>query len=75
MAKNKDIKIIRRIRRIEFWYKGEFYIYEFRSENNAEYPFIWKDGTKIYGPLINNSTEEGIEVYNAIFNETVDQKF
>jgi len=67
MAKNKEeIRVVRKIRRIEFWYKDEFYVYEFRSENNTEFAFIWKNEARIYGPVINRSTEEGIEVYNAI---------
>jgi len=75
MAKNKEeIRVVRKIRRIEFWYKDEFYVYEFRSENNTGYSFIWKNGARIYGPMINHSTEEGIEVYNAIQPKIVNKE-
>jgi hypothetical protein len=75
MAKNKeDIRIIRKIRRIEFWYKDEFYVYEFRSENNTGYAFIWKGNNRIYGPLVNHSTEEGKEVYNAIHTKIANRE-
>jgi hypothetical protein len=67
----KNLKIIRKTKRIEFWYKNEFYIYEVRSEKSIDAIFIWKDRERIYGPLINHSTEEGREVYEAIQKEIV----
>jgi hypothetical protein len=67
MAKDKSgIRIIRKIRRIEFWYNDEFFTYELRSEGKEEASFIWKDGARIYGPLMHHSTEEGREVFNLI---------
>ena len=51
------MKIIRKISRVEFWYKDEFYVYECREENNSKFEFIWNDGKRIYGPLVNHSSE------------------
>ncbi|HRT03774.1 MAG TPA: hypothetical protein P5513_07535 [Candidatus Diapherotrites archaeon] len=65
------MKIIRKISRVEFWYKDEFYVYECREENNSKFEFIWNDGKRIYGPLVNHSSEEGIEIYNSIKNKLI----
>jgi hypothetical protein len=67
MEKNKaEIQIIRRSHKTNFWYNDEFFTYEVITEGKEEASFIWKSGARIYGPLIQHSTEEGIEVYNAI---------
>ena len=66
MAKKNDLRIIRKTKKIEFWYKNEYFIYEYRSEGNTGFAFIWKDQEKIYGPFQRDWTEEGQEVFNAI---------
>jgi len=33
---NDDFKIIRKVNKIDFWYKGEFYIYETRLGPGAD---------------------------------------
>ena len=65
MAK-KDLRIIRKTKRVEFWYKDEFYIYEFRSDSKSGFAFIWKGQEKIYGPMMGDQTDEGIKVHKAI---------
>ena len=69
----KDLRIIRKAKRIEFWYKDEFYIYELRTEKGVDATFIWKDSERIYGPNINHTSEEGQKVYNAI-QKKIDKK-
>jgi len=69
----KDLRIIRKTKRIEFWYKNEFYVYEVRSEKGVDATFIWKDTERIYGPYITHVSEEGQEVYKAIQKE-IDKK-
>jgi len=65
MAKN-DLKIMRKTKRVEFYYKDEFYIYEFRSDSKSGFAYIWKGQEKIYGPMMGDQTEEGVKVHNAI---------
>ena len=65
MAK-KDLRIIRKTKRVEFWYKDEFYIYEFRSDSKSGFAFIWKGQEKIYGPMMGDQTDEGIRVHKVI---------
>lgn len=67
----KKLRIIRNSKRLEFWYKEEFYIYEDRSEGGKNAIFIWKDNERIYGPYITHVSEEGQEVFNAIQKEIV----
>ncbi len=67
MAKKNKIEIIRRSKKVEFWYKGEFFIYEFHSDSSSGFAFIWKSQEKIYGPYERDCTEKGKEVYNAIY--------
>ena len=66
MAKSK-LNIIRKSRKLEFWYDKEFFIYEKRSEKDIIAEFIWNgEGEKIYGPLMGDQTEEGIKIYKAL---------
>lgn len=66
MTKAK-LAIIRRSKKLEFWYDNEFYIYEKRSERKDVGEFIWNaDKEKIYGPLMGDQSEEGIKIYNAL---------
>ena len=64
--KNKDLKIIRKFKRIEFWYKGEFFTYEYHSDSSSGLAFIFQDQSKIYGPYERDCTDEGREVYEVI---------
>lgn len=66
MTKKKDLRIMRKTKRVEFWYKDEFYTYEFRSDSSVGYAYIWKGNEKIYGPMIGDQTEEGIKVHAVI---------
>ena len=66
MAKKEKIKIIRKTKKVEFWYKEEYYIYEFRSDSTQGFAYVWKDQEKIYGPFDRDCTEEGKRVFNAI---------
>ena len=67
MAKSKkDLKIIRKSKRVEFWYKEEFFIYERRSDSSNEHEYIWRDQEKIYGPFHRDCTVEGVKAYNII---------
>ena len=66
MTKSK-LSIIRKSRKLEFWYDKEFYIYEKRSEKNMVSEFIWNaDNEKVYGPLMGDQSEEGIKIYRAL---------
>ena len=66
MAKSK-LTLIRKSKKIEFWYDNEFYIYEKRQEKGDTAEFIWNEHhEKIYGPLINDPTEEGTKIYKAL---------
>ena len=62
----KNLRILRKTNRVEFWYKDEFFVYEFREDSKQGYEFIWKDQEKIYGPFHRDCTEEGQKVYSAI---------
>ena len=68
MAK-KDLKILRKTKKVEFQYKGEYYVYEFRSDSTSGFAFIWKNQEKIYGPFQGDQTDEGIRVHKAIHNK------
>jgi len=66
MAQSK-LSVIRKSKKIEFWYDKEYFVYEKRQEKNLIAEFIWNDQKeKIYGPLIMDSTEEGLKVYKAL---------
>jgi len=62
----KKLRILRKTNRVEFWYKGEFFVYEYREDSKEGYEFIWKDQEKIYGPFFRDCTDEGSKVYNVI---------
>jgi hypothetical protein len=71
---NKQFKIIRKIRRVEFWYEGEFYVYELRTEGGNEFAFIWKNGTeRIYGPYLSHQTDEGREIFGVLEKKNFSQ--
>lgn len=63
------LTIIRRSRRVEFRYKDEFYVYEYRTQGGEGYSFIWKSDQRIYGPLVGHATEEGNEIFKVISKE------
>lgn len=66
MAKN-DLRIIRKTKRVEFWYKDEYYVYEFRSDSKSGFAFVWNSkNEKIYGPMVGDQTEEGVKVHEVI---------
>ena len=67
MAKKiKDFKIVRKSKKVEFWYKGEFFIYEYHSDSSSGFAFIFQGQNKIYGPYERDCTDEGCEVYDVI---------
>ena len=33
--KNDEVEIIRKVKRVEFWYKESFYTYEYRSDSSG----------------------------------------
>jgi len=66
MANKKDIEVIRNHKKVEFWYKGEYYIYEFVKDSTGEAEFIRNSEQRIFGPLQNHRTEEGKKIYDAI---------
>jgi hypothetical protein len=70
----KKLRILRKTTRVEFWYKDEFFVYEYREDNKEGYEFIWKDQEKIYGPFQRDWTEEGQKVYNAIHKKLYPNK-
>jgi hypothetical protein len=66
--KNKILEIIRKSKKIEFWYEGEFFIYEYYSDSTGGFAFIFRGATneKIYGPYGRDCTDEGRLIYNEI---------
>jgi hypothetical protein len=66
MTKKSDIRIIRKTKRVDFSFDGEYYTYEFRSDPSHGYAYIWKGQKKIYGPMRGDQTDEGIKVHSAI---------
>ena len=72
-SKKSDLQILRKTNRVEFMYKGEYYTYEFRSDSNSGFAFIFKNDpnnyTKIYGPYKTDTTELGQEIYDAVMKQ------
>lgn len=68
-SKKADLKILRKINRVEFNYKGEFYSYEFRSDSRSGFAFIFHGSEKIYGPYQTDTTPLGQEIYNALMKQ------
>jgi 5-formaminoimidazole-4-carboxamide-1-beta-D-ribofuranosyl 5'-monophosphate synthetase len=68
---NNTVNIIRKIRRAEFWYNGEFYIYEFREEANSGSAYLWQGSEKnlILGPHMENPSTVAHEIHAAIRKE------
>jgi hypothetical protein len=68
-SKKADLKILRKINRVEFTYKGEFYSYEFRSDSHSGFAFIFHGIEKIYGPYKTDVTPLGQEIYDALIKQ------
>jgi len=66
MIKSNKFKAIRSSRKIEFWYDKEFYTFELRKQGPIEYPFIWLEQEKIYGPFDRDQTELGIKIFKML---------
>jgi hypothetical protein len=66
MIKSNKFKAIRSTKKLEFWYDKEFYIFELRKQGPIEYPFIWLEQEKIYGPFDRDQSEKGIKIYKMI---------
>jgi hypothetical protein len=74
-SKKADLQILRKVNRVEFKYKGEFYNYEFRSDSKTGFAFIFaQGGVKIYGPYKTDCTELGEEIYNALLKQIQPKK-
>ena len=68
-SKKSDLQILRKVNRVEFKYKGEYYTYEFRSDSSSGFAFIFAQGGVIYGPYKGDTTELGDEIHNALLKQ------
>ena len=69
MGKKKNkVEIVRKTKKVEFWYNENFYTYEYRSDSAGGFAFVFlgTTGVKIYGPYDRDCTDEGKDVYQAI---------
>lgn len=60
---------------ISFEYKGRFYIYKYKTDNRSGLAYVYRGINElIYGPYPKQCTDEGKEVYDAIWSQVIAKK-
>lgn len=65
----KKCEIVNSEKIVRFQYKKKMYTYRYESGVSYGFGYILEGGKKIYGPLMHERTPEGVEVFEAFWNE------